>query len=56
MPPSIADGRDGPVAAEFQDVRASIRTPFENLDGRVRVLESKVLSKNLHKGKSRPSS
>src|SRR5438045_2135964 len=26
------------VAAEFKDVRASIRTPFENLDGRVRIL------------------
>lgn len=44
------------VAAEFKDVRASIRAPFENLDGRVRILETRVLGKTLRKGKSRPPS
>jgi len=44
------------VAVEFKEVRASIRAPFENLDGRVRVLETKVLGKNPQKGKSRPPS
>ena len=44
------------TAAEFKDVRASIRVPFENLDGRVRVLESEVLDKNQKKSKGRPPS
>ncbi|MFY9822708.1 MAG: hypothetical protein WAM82_15080 [Thermoanaerobaculia bacterium] len=44
------------VAAEFKDVRASIRAPFENLDGRVRILETRVLGKTPRKGKSRPPS
>jgi chromosome segregation ATPase len=46
------------VAAEFKDVRASIRVPFENLNKRVLVLEAKVkvLDKNLQKGKSQSPS
>jgi hypothetical protein len=44
------------VAAEFKEVRASIRTPFENLDGWVRVLETQVLGKNQQKSKGRPPS
>jgi hypothetical protein len=46
------------VAAEFKDVRASIRVPFEHLNKRVLVLEAKVevLGKNPQKGKGRPLS
>jgi DNA repair exonuclease SbcCD ATPase subunit len=44
------------VAVEFKEVRASIRAPFENLDGRVRILETHVLGKNPRKAKSRPPS
>src|ERR1700681_1883314 len=47
---------DKKVAAEFKEVRASIRAPFENLDKRVRVLETQVLDKKQKKGKSRPPS
>jgi hypothetical protein len=46
------------VAAEFKDLRASIRTPFKNLDDRVLVLEAKVkvLGKNPQKGKGQSPS
>jgi len=41
-------------AADLKEVRAMIRTPFENLDGRVRVLEA--LGKKSQSGKGRPLS
>jgi hypothetical protein len=44
------------IAVEFKEVRASIRTPFENLDGRARILETQVFGKTPRKGKSRPPS
>jgi predicted nucleic acid-binding Zn-ribbon protein len=50
------DAFEKKVAAEFKEVRASIRTPFEGLDKRVLVLETEVLGKNRPKGKGRPPS
>ncbi|MGH9422687.1 MAG: hypothetical protein ACRD3J_22125 [Thermoanaerobaculia bacterium] len=47
---------DKKLAAEFKEVRASIRAPFENLDKRVRVLEAAVLDKKQKKVKGRPAS
>jgi hypothetical protein len=48
------------TAADFKDVRSEIRTlvrgVFEQLDGRVRTLETQASAKNRQKGKSRPPS
>ncbi len=52
---SLASFRES-NAVDLKEVRAMIRTPFENLDGRVRVLETQVLGKKPQKAKGRPLS